>query len=110
MEYGILSIIIPLLTIILAIITKDVIISLMGGIFAGFLVLNEYQPIEAFLALFDGVIALFSEGWIVKSLFFILLVGAIIKLLNSAAAVNSFVAYISQKSEKIDSPMGVLCS
>ncbi len=108
MEYGILSIIIPLLTIILAIITKDVIISLMGGIFAGFLVLNEYQPIEAFLALFDGVIALFSEGWIVKSLFFILLVGAIIKLLNSAAAVNSFVAYISQKSKKIDSPMGAM--
>jgi len=108
MEYGIISIIIPLLTIILAIITKDVIISLMGGIFAGFLVLHSYQPIEAFLALFDGVIALFSEGWIVKSLFFILLVGAIIKLLNSAGAVNSFVAYISQKSKKIDSPMGAM--
>jgi len=50
MEYGILSIAIPLLTIILAIITKDVIVSLMGGIFAGLLLLNAYDPIEAFIA------------------------------------------------------------
>ena len=58
MEYGILSIAIPLLTIILAIITKDVIVSLMSGIFAGLLVLNAYNPIDAFIALFDGVIGL----------------------------------------------------
>jgi Na+/H+ antiporter NhaC len=64
MDYGILSIAIPLLTIALAIITKDVIVSLMGGIFAGLLVLNSYNPMDAFVALFDGIIALFSEGWI----------------------------------------------
>jgi len=108
MEYGILSIAIPLLTIILAIITKDVIVSLMGGIFAGLLVLNAYNPIEAFIALFDGIIALFSEGWIAKTLFFILLVGSIIRLLTLSGAVDSFVAYLSQKAKKIDSPIGAM--
>jgi len=108
MEYGILSIAIPLLTIALAIITKDVIVSLMGGIFTGFLVLNGYNPIEAFIALFDGVIALFSEGWIAKTIFFIMMVGAIIKLLSISGAVDSFVAYLSQKSDKIDSPLGAM--
>ena len=108
MEYGILSIAIPLLTIALAIITKDVIVSLMGGIFTGFLVLNGYNPIDAFIALFDGVIALFSEGWIVKTIFFIMMVGAIIKLLSISGAVDSFVAYLSQKSDKIDSPLGAM--
>jgi len=49
MEYGILSIAIPLLTIALAIITKDVIVSLMGGIFVGFLVLNSYNPTHIFV-------------------------------------------------------------
>ncbi|NOR55140.1 MAG: sodium:proton antiporter [Sulfurovum sp.] len=108
MEYGIISILIPLLTIFLAIITKDVIVSLLGGIFTGFLVLNAYNPIEAFTAVFDGIIALFSEGWIAKTIFFILLVGAIIKLLNISGAVDSFVAYLSQKSKKIDSPKGAM--
>lgn len=108
MEYGIISIAIPLLTIILAIITKDVIVSLMGGIFAGFLVLNGYNPVNAFIALFDGIIALFSEGWIAKTIFFILLVGSIIKLLTVSGAVESFVAYLSAKAKKIDSPTGAM--
>lgn len=108
MEYGILSVAIPLLTIFLAIITKDVIVSLMGGIFAGFLVLNAYNPIEAFLALFDGIIALFSEAWIVKTLLFIVMVGSIIRLLALSGAVDSFVVYLSQKAKKIDSPTGAM--
>ena len=108
MEYGILSIVIPLLTIALAIITKDVIVSLMGGIFVGFFVLNGYNPFAAFLALFDGVISLFSEGWIAKTIFFILMVGSIIRLLTLSGAVDNFVAYLSKKSKKIDSPTGAM--
>ena len=108
MEYGILSIAIPLLTIILAIITKDVIVSLMSGIFAGLLVLNAYNPIDAFIALFDGIVMLFSEEWIAKTLFFIVLVGSIIRLLTLSGAVDSFVVYLNQKAKKIDSPMGAM--
>ncbi|MDQ7083570.1 MAG: Na+/H+ antiporter NhaC family protein [Sulfurovum sp.] len=108
MEYGIISIVIPLLTIILAIITKDVIVSLLGGIFAGLLVLNDYHPLLAFIALFDGIIALFSEGWIAKTLIFSLLIGSVIKLLSSSGAVDSFVQWLSFKSQKIDSPKGAM--
>jgi len=108
MEYGILSIIIPLLTIILAIITKDVIVSLLGGIFAGFMVLNGYNPAKAFIALWDGVIALFAEGWIVKTLLFMLFIGAIIRILTISEAVERFVVFLSEKSKRIDSPMGAM--
>ena len=108
MEYGIISILIPILTIILAIITKDVIVSLMGGIFAGFLVLNDYNAAHAFVALFDGIIALFAEGWIVKTLLFMLIIGAIINILSVSGAVESFVAYLSQKAKRIDSPKGAM--
>jgi len=108
MEYGILSIAIPLLTIILAIITKDVIVSLMSGIFAGYLILNDYNPFDAFIALFDGVITLFSEGWITKTLLFIVMVGSIIRLLTISGAVDSFVSYLSQRAKKIDSPIGAM--
>jgi len=108
MEYGILSILIPLLTIFLAIITKDVIVSLIGGIFAGLLVLNGYNPLTAFVALFDGVIALFTEGWITKTLLFSLMIGSVIKLLNVSGAVSRFVNWLSTKSQRIDSPKGAM--
>lgn len=108
MEYGILSIAIPLLTIFLAIITKDVIVSLMGGIFAGLLVLNGYNPLTAFVALFDGIIKLLSEGWIAKTLLFSLMIGAVIKLLSTSGAVNRFVNWLSNKAASIDSPKGAM--
>ena len=108
MEYGIISIAIPLLTITLAIITKDVIVSLIGGIFSGLLVLNGYNPLTAFVALFDGIISLFSEGWIVKTLLFMLLVGSIIKLLTLSGSVERFILWLSQKAKKTDSAMGAM--
>ncbi len=108
MEYGIISIAIPLLTIILAIITKDVIVSLIGGIFAGLLVLNGYNPLTSFVALFDGIIALFSEGWITKTLLFMLLVGSIIRLLTVSGSVERFVSWLSQKAKKTDSAKGAM--
>ncbi|MBD3789424.1 MAG: sodium:proton antiporter [Campylobacterales bacterium] len=108
MEYGILSIAIPLLTIILAIITKDVVVSLIGGIFAGLLVLHSYDPVQAFLALFDGIVSLFAEGWITKTLIFMLLVGSIIRLLTLSGAVDSFVAYLGARAKRIDSPKGAM--
>jgi len=108
MEYGILSVAIPILTIVLAIITKDVIVSLMGGIFAGFLVLNGYNPAAAFVALFDGVIALFAESWVVKTLLFMLLIGSIIRLLTLSGAVERFISWLSQKAKKADSAKGAM--
>jgi len=108
MEYGIISITIPLLTILLAIITKDVIVSLMGGIFAGLLVTHGYNPLESFVALFDGIVALLSEGWIAKTLLFSLMIGAVIKLLSASGAVSHFVNWLSTKASHIDSPKGAM--
>jgi len=108
MEYEILSLAIPLLTIILAIVTKDVIISLFGGIFVGYLVLNGYEIGSAFFATFDGLISLFSEGWITKTVIFMLLVGSIIRILEDSGAVERFINYLSAKAKSIDSPRGAM--
>ncbi len=108
MEYGIVSIIIPLFTIAAAIITKDVVISLLGGAFFGLLVLNGYSATDAFVALFDGIVTLFAEGWIVKTILFVVLVGSIMEMLNRSGAVDEFVEFLSQKAQKIDSPTGAM--
>jgi len=105
---GVFSVLIPLFIIIMAIITKDVVVSLLSGIFLGELVIHGFNPFVAFIALLDGFIGLFAEGWITKTILFALLVGSIIKLLTKSGAVENFVAYLSQKQQSIDSPRGAL--
>ena len=107
-NFGILSLIIPLFIIIIAIITKDVVISLLSGIFFGKLVIYHFHPIDATLALLNGFVELFAEGWITKTVLFALLVGAIIKLISDSGGVNGFIEYIGKKQKSIDSPKGAL--
>jgi len=105
---GLLSVLIPLFIIIMAIITKDVVVSLLSGIFLGELVIHHFHPLEAMIALLDGFIGLFSEGWITKTALFALLVGAIIKLISNAGGVDGFIHFIGKKEKGIDSPKGAL--
>jgi Na+/H+ antiporter NhaC len=105
---GILSVIIPLFIIIMAIITKDVVVSLLSGIFLGELVTHHFNPFEAIIALLDGFIGLFAEEWITKTALFALLVGSIIKLISDSGGVGGFIHYLSTKQQKLDSPKGAL--
>ncbi len=105
---GVLSVLIPLFIIIMAIITKDVVVSLLSGIFLGELVLHGFNPFIALIALLDDFIGLFAEGWITKTILFVVLVGSIIKLLTRSGAIEGFVSYLSQKQQTLDSPKGAL--
>ena len=106
MDYGILSLLVPVLTVFLALWSKDVVVSLLGGLFAGFMVLHHYDPVASLGALFNGVVAMLSEGWIAKTVLFSLLVGAVIALLERSNATASFIAWLDKHYEKLDSPRG----
>jgi Na+/H+ antiporter NhaC len=105
---GVLSVVIPLFIIIMAIITKDVVVSLLSGIFLGELVIHHFHPLDATISLLDGFVGLFAEGWITKTALFALLVGAIIRLISDSGGVQGFIDYISKKEKSIDSPKGAL--
>jgi Na+/H+ antiporter NhaC len=105
---GVLSVLIPLFIIIMAIITKDVVVSLLSGIFLAELVLHSFNPLEAIVALLDAFVGLFAEGWIAKTALFALLVGAIIKLISDAGGVKGFISYLNKKHKKLDSKKGSL--
>ena len=61
MDYGILSLIPPLLAIILAIGTRQVYLSLMSGIFLGWVILNNGNVWAGFLDSLEGLVLVFSE-------------------------------------------------
>jgi len=108
MEYNSLSLIPPLLAIILAIVSKDVVLSLFTGLFAGHFIINDFNLGNAFVSLFDAIVGLFSEGWITKTLLFALLVGSIIRLIVDSGGVAGFVDYLTQKKNLIQSKRGAL--
>jgi len=105
-DLGFFSVLIPFFIIVMAIITKDVVVSLLSGIFLGELVLHNFNPLIAMVELLEGIVKLFAEGWITKTLIFALLVGAIIKLISRSGGVDGFVHYLSLKQKAIDSPKG----
>ena len=105
---GFLSVLIPLFIIIMAIITKDVVVSLISGIFLAELILHAFNPLDSMVALLDAFVGLFAEGWITKTILFALLVGAIIKLIGEVGGVEGFIHYLHKKQKNIDSPKGAL--
>ncbi len=107
-NFGFLSVAIPIFIIIMAIITKDVVVSLLIGSFLGELVIHHFHILEATVTLLDSFIKLFSEAWITKTVIFALLVGAIIRLISDSGGVDGFIEYISKKEKNIDSPKGAL--
>ena len=54
-DFGILSLLPPALTIVLAILTRNIIVSLAIGVFSGALILANYHPFEALLDLVENV-------------------------------------------------------
>jgi tetracycline resistance efflux pump len=105
---GIVSVLIPLFIIIMAIITKDVVVSLLSGIFLGELVVHQFQPLTTTLVMLDGFVALFAEEWRTQTIIYALLVGAIIKLISDVGGVQGFVGYLDRKYKNLDSPKGSL--
>ena len=107
-HYGFLSLLIPLLIIALAIITKDVVVSLLVGILVAQLILNDFEILTSIVSMLDKFVGLFSEGWITKTILFALLVGSIIRLLSDSGAVGGFIAYLDKKQKSLNSPKGAL--
>jgi len=85
-HYGLLSIVPPLLTIVLAIVTKDVIISLFLGIFSGALIVAGGNPFFALTRLSDILANTLADGWNIRIMMFTILLGLIVGMLAKTGA------------------------
>lgn len=108
MEYGILSIVPPLIAIILAVRSKQVFISLFAGIFAAELIMTGWSPTGALNNSLNGIISVFAEGWMTKTIIFSFLVGAIITLIQASGGVAGFIDYLTDKTKTVKSKRGAM--
>ncbi len=96
-HYGILGLLPPVITIVLALLSKDVIISLFLGIFSGTLILAGGNPITAIMKLTDGIANSLADGWNIRILLFCALLGALVGLLAKTGAARAFGLWAASK-------------
>ncbi|MCH7817087.1 MAG: hypothetical protein IIC60_11015, partial [Proteobacteria bacterium] len=81
-DYGVLSIVPPLLTIAVALYSKNVLLALVCGIMSGSLILTGFNPFAATLnAIENQVLKEVTSGTQVQVILVILIIGGFVKLL-----------------------------
>lgn len=91
------SILPPILAIVLAIWSKQVVLSLFAGIWLGFTLLNGLNPLTGVTAGLDGVINVFGDAGDAKVLIFTLLIGSLIATIEHSGGVRGFVHFLETR-------------
>ena len=99
-NYGFLSLIPPLIAIILAIRTKQVFISLLTGIFFGWLIIGNWNPLEGLFLTIENIVSVFDDPGNTRVVFFTFLVGSLITLIQISGGVEGFIKSFQKKLGK----------
>jgi tetracycline resistance efflux pump len=91
------SILPPILAIILAISTKQVILSLFSGIWMGFTIMSGFNPLAGVTASLDGIINVFTDPGDTRVLIFTLIIGALIATIEHSGGVRGFVHFLETR-------------
>lgn len=100
--YGLLSLAPPVLAIGLALLTRQVFVSLLAGIWLGFVILAGGNPLTGTFDTFDGFVAVFSSGYNTRIIIFTLLIGALIGLVQYSGGVDGFVQSLLGRLDKME--------
>lgn len=100
---NLLSLVPPLLAIILAIITRQVIISLSIGIWVGYSILESANPLVGLSLGIEGVINVFSDPDDTRVLIFTLVIGGLIATIEKVGGVRGFIKLLESK-KWVDGP------
>lgn len=92
-----LSILPPVIAIVLAIWSKQVMLSLFAGIWMGFTLLSGFNPITGVAASLDGIINVFGDPGDARVLLFTLLIGSLIGTIEHSGGVRGFVHFLETR-------------
>ena len=95
-DYGILSIIPPILTIIVALYSKNVLLALACGIMSGSFILADFNPFYAMLNVMeDQVLKEVANGSQVQVILIIFIIGGFVKLLEVSGGASAFASKLT---------------
>jgi tetracycline resistance efflux pump len=91
------SVLPPVLAIVLAIWSRQVIPSLFAGIWIGHTLLNDLNPLAGISEALDGIINVFTDPGDARVLVFTLLIGPLIATIERSGGVRGFVHYLETR-------------
>lgn len=89
-DFGILSVLPPVLAIILALKTRQVYISLVVGIWLGWLILSDWKILQGTVATLEGFVEVFKNPGNTRTIMFSALVGALLVFIQYSGGVKGF--------------------
>jgi Na+/H+ antiporter NhaC len=96
-DYGFLSVVPPLLTIFVAIYSRNVVLALIIGILSGSLILTGFNPFAAILnSVEDQVLQEIAAGTQVQVILAIMIIGGFVNLLEQSGGARAFASSISR--------------
>ncbi len=99
-DFGFWSLIPPLLAIGLAIRTRQVVFSLSIGIFVGYLIINNGNPMTGFLSTIEAFTQVFQSKGNTRTVILTLLIGAMIQLIKHSGGIGGFISWVQRKLNK----------
>ncbi len=91
------SVLPPVLAIVLAIWSKQVILSLFAGIWMGHTLLSQFNPLAGVARSLDSIIHVFTDPGDARVLVFTLLIGPLIATIERSGGVRGFVHYLETR-------------
>jgi len=95
-DYGIWSVLPPVLAIVLALRTKQVYIALVFGIWLGWLIISGWNIIDGSIATIEGFVAVFKSEGNTRTIMFSALVGALLVFIQRSGGVDGFMNWLNK--------------
>jgi len=99
-NYGLISLLPPVIAIGLALWTRQVFLSLLIGIWIGFVILAGGNPLTGSFETINGLVAVFEDAGNTRIIIFTLIVGALIALIQRSGGVQGFINRLLGSLEK----------
>ncbi|MDR2370514.1 MAG: hypothetical protein LBD71_03460, partial [Treponema sp.] len=103
MEYGILSVIPPVLALFIAIKWRKISLALLVGTFLSHFIMSKWNPFTAFNVTLEGILGVWSSVDNLKIFLFTALMGAFVLLVRVSGGVDGFVNFLTEKNKAIKS-------
>ncbi len=101
-EYGIWSLVPPIVAIVLAIRTKQVFISLLFGIWLGWVIVADWNFLQGSYDAIQALVDVFKDSGNTRTIMFCALVGALIIFIQRSGGVEGFIIRVNRLLEKYE--------
>jgi tetracycline resistance efflux pump len=95
-HFGFLSLLPPVIAIILAIRTKQVYVSLLFGIWLGWVIIDGFNPLQGSLDTIQALVDVFKDAGNTRTIMFCALVGALIIFIQRSGGVEGFIIRVNR--------------